>query len=177
MIKGNVDSTIKFLIYLLIFLIVVFAFVFLFVIPQIKGYKSAKAEYNSNIQQYEKLQTEEKGLVSQLEVVKKENKKIINIFSQEFNTTEFEIFSKNYFDDVNLTKINSDFNSTALKVYQFNASIQAKNPKRFYNFVKDLNNYEGLAKINFPITISSENNLLKINFHMSVYSMNKKLNK
>ena len=165
MIKGNVDSTIKFLIYLLIFLIVVFAFVFLFVIPQIKGYKSAKAEYNSNIQQYEKLQTEEKGLVSQLEVVKKENKKIINIFSQEFNTTEFEIFSK------------SDFNSTALKVYQFNASIQAKNPKRFYNFVKDLNNYEGLAKINFPITISSENNLLKINFHMSVYSMNKKLNK
>lgn len=175
MIKGNVDSTIKFLIYLLVFLIVVFAFVFLFVIPQIKGYKSAKAEYSSNIEQLKKLQTEEKKLASKLEVTKKENKNIIDIFSQDFNISKFETFSKNYFDDVNLTKIKSDFNSTALKVYRFNASIKAQNPKQFYTFVKDLNSYKGLAKINFPITISSENNLLKINFHMSVYSMNNKI--
>ncbi len=174
MIKGNVDTTIKFLIYLLIFLIVVFAFVFLFVIPEIKGYQGAKSEYGLNIKQHNKLQIEQKELTSRLATVKKENKDIIDIFSQEFNVSKFETYSKKYFDDVNLTKINSDINSSALKIYKFNATIRAQNPKQFYSFVKELKNYKGLAKINFPITISSQNSLLEINFHMSVYSMSVK---
>jgi predicted PurR-regulated permease PerM len=172
--KGGVDTTIKFLIYLLIFLILVFAFVFLFVTPQIKGYQSAKSEYTFNTKQSNTLQKEQKELTSQLEKIKKENKNIIDIFSQEFNVTKFKEFSKKYFDDVQLTKINSDINNSALKIYQFNATIKAQNPKQFYNFVKELKKYNGLAKIKFPITISSQNNFLKINFHMSVYSMSVK---
>ncbi|HIP02037.1 MAG TPA: hypothetical protein EYG75_00810 [Campylobacterales bacterium] len=171
MIKGGVDTTIKFLIYLLIFLIVVLAFVFLFVIPGIKDYQSAKSEYSFNSQKYDNLLIEQKELISQLELVKNENKKIIDRFAKKFDINEFKIFSKKYFDDVKLTKINSDSNSTALKVYQFSAQIKAQNPKQFYNFVKDLDTYDGLAKINFPINISSQNTVLKIDFHMSVYSM------
>jgi hypothetical protein len=171
MIKGGVNTTIKFLIYLLVFLIVVLAFVFLFVIPGIKGYKSAKSEYSFNSQKHDNLLIEQKELSSQLELVKNKNKNIINRFAKEFDINEFEIFSKKYFDDVKLTKINSDSNSTALKIYQFSAQIKAQNPKQFYNFIKDLDTYEGLAKINFPINISSQNSTLKIDFHMSIYSM------
>ena len=171
MIKGGVDTTIKFLIYLLIFVIIVLAFVFLFVIPQIKEYKSAKTEYASKIKQYNNLQIKEKDLQSQLEIVKNDNKEIIDKFSKKFSIEEFKIFSKKYFDDVKLIKINNDTNNTALKVYQFSAQIKAQSPKQFYNFVKELDTYDGLAKINFPITISSENSVLKIDFHMSIYSM------
>jgi hypothetical protein len=171
MIKGGVDTTIKFLIYLLIFLIVVLAFVFLFVIPEIKGYQSAKTEYNLNLKEHNNLQIEEKNLISQLGIVKTKNREIIDRFAKKFDVDEFKIFAKKYFDDVELTKISSDINSTALKVYQFSAQLKAQNPKQFYNFVKELDTYDGLAKINFPITISSQDTTLKINFHMSVYSM------
>ncbi len=171
MIKGGVDTTIKFLIYLLIFLIVVLGFVFLFVIPGIKAYQSTKTEYNFNTQQYDTLQIKQKELIAKLALVKNENKDIIDKFSNKFDINEFEIFSKKYFDDVKLTKINSDTNSSALKIYQFSAAIKSKDPKQFYSFVKELDTYKGLAKINFPIKIISHNDSLKINFHLSIYSM------
>lgn len=174
MIKGGSGGAVKFLLYVLIFIIIVFAFVFLFIIPQIKEYKSSQAEYSLNSKQYEILQEEQVGLEEQLKLIKAENEKIINTFSKEFNIDDFTAYSKKYFDDVKLTKIHSDTNSSALNIYQFSANLKAQNPKRFYNFVKDLHLYEGIVKINFPITISSQNNHLEIKFNMSVYSMSSK---
>lgn len=172
--KSSVDATIKFLIFVLIFMIVVFVFVFVFVIPGIKGYKNAKSEYIVS-SKYEKiLQKEQKELQLELKKVKKENKKIIDLFSKEFDKDEFITFSKKYFDDVNLTKIKSDTNSSALNIYQFYADFKAQNPKQFYDFIKDLHNYKSLAKINFPITVTSKDSHLQIFFRMSVYSMNGK---
>jgi lipopolysaccharide export LptBFGC system permease protein LptF len=172
--KGSVDTTIRFLVFVLIFIIVVFAFVFLFVIPGIKAYKSAKSEYFTNVKYEKVLQKEKKELESQLDDMQKENKKIINLFETKFDKDEFISFAKKYFDNVNLSKINSDTNSTALKIYQFNADIKTQNPRKFYNFIKDLHSYKNLSKINFPITISSNNGHLQIHFRMSIYSMNTK---
>jgi len=172
--KGNVDATIKFLIFVLVFMIVVFAFVFLFVIPGIKGYKSAKAEYHANLKFEKVLQNEQNELQIELEKAKKENKNIIDLFSKKFDKTEFIAFAKKYFDDANLTKIKSDTNSSALNIYQFHADIKAQNPKQFYSFIKDINNFKSLAKINFPITINANNGHLQMHFRMSVYSMNRK---
>ena len=171
MIKSGVDTTIKFLIYLLIFLIVVLAFVFLFVIPGIKDYQSVKAEYSFNTKQHKSLQIEQKDLTAKLALVKNDNREIIDRFSHKFDVKEFEMFSKKYFDDVKLTKINSDTNSSALNIYQFSADIRSKNPKQFYSFIKEIDKYKGVAKINFPIKINSQNETLKINFHLSIYSM------
>jgi hypothetical protein len=172
--KGSIDATIKFLIFVLIFMIIVFAFVFMFVIPGIKGYKSAKSEYFANSRFEKVLQKEQNELQLQLEKAKKENKNIIDLFSKKFDENEFISFAKKYFDDANLTKIKSDTNSSALNIYQFHADIKAQNPKQFYNFIKDLHNFKSLAKINFPITITSKNSNLQIHFRMSVYSMNAK---
>jgi len=171
MIKGGADATIKFLIYLLIFLIVVFAFVFMFVIPSIKSYQSSKSQYSFNAKQYKNLLKDEKEFNSNLELVKKENKETIDRFSQKFDVGEFKTFSKKYFDNVELTKIKSDVNSSALNIYQFSADVKSKNPKQFYRFVKDLDSYKCLTKINFPIKLSTQNNSLNINFHLSIYSM------
>jgi len=168
------NTTLKFLIFILIFMVIVFIFVLLFVIPSIKDYKNAKSSYlNSQYLQTE-LQKEQSELKSKLKVVKDENKDIINTFSQEFTENEFISFTKKYFKDAKLTKVHNESNSSALDIYKFNAKIKAKNPKQFYEFVKELKNYHGIIKINFPITIFSKDNFLEINFHISVYSMNVK---
>jgi hypothetical protein len=172
--KGNVDTTIKFLIFVLIFIIVVFAFVFMFVIPGIKGYKNAKSEYLANLKYEKVLHKEQNELQEELEKAKKENKNIIDLFSKKFDKNEFITFAKKYFDDANLTKIKTDTNSSALNIYQFHADIKAQNPKQFYSFIKDLHNFKSLAKINFPITISSNDSHLQMHFRMSVYSMHRK---
>jgi len=172
--KGSVDTTIKFLIFVLIFMIIVFAFVFMFVIPGIKGYKNAKAQYFANSKFEKVLQKEQNELQEQLKKAKKENKNIIDLFSKKFDKNEFIVFAKKYFDNVELTKIKKDINSSALNIYQFHAEIKAQNPRQFYNFIKDLHNFKSLAKINFPITISSKDSHLQIHFRMSVYSMNTK---
>ena len=174
MIKGGVGATMKFLIYLLVFLIVVLAFVFLFIIPQIKGYQNAKSQYVYNTQYSTTLETDKKESNSKLLTLQKDNSDISKRFAQTFQVDEFIAFAKNYFDNVELTPLDSETNSTALKIYQFKADIKTKNPKQFYNFVKDLDSYKSLAKINFPINISSQNSQLKIDFHMSIYSMKMK---
>ena len=165
------NTTLKFLIFILIFMIVVFAFVLLFVIPSIKDYKDSKLSYSNSQNLQTELQKEQEELISTLNIIKNKNKNIINTFSQEFKENEFISFTKKYFNDATLVKVHNESNSSALDIYKFNAKIKAKNPKQFYEFVKNLQNYNGIIKINFPITISSKDNFLEINFHMSVYSM------
>lgn len=174
MTKNSTNTTLKFLIYILIFMIIVFAFVLLIVIPGIKEYKGVQSDYAIEKKSYSALQEEQSKLEARLKEVKQQNKKVINIFSKEFNKTDFITNAKKYFDDAELKQIQNETNSSALKVYQFSADTHAQNPQRFYAFVKELQAYEGIVKINFPITISTENKLLKINFHMSVYSMRNK---
>jgi hypothetical protein len=171
MIKGGVDATIKFLIYLLVFLLIVLAFVFMFIIPQIKKYQSSKAQYNYNKNHKITLEDDKKELSSQLQVLEKNSTVITQRFAEVFNMDEFLKFAQKYFNNVKVIPINDETNSTALKIYQFSADIKEKNPKHFYNFVKDLDSYKSLAKINFPINISTEDNQLKIDFYMSIYSM------
>ncbi len=169
--KGSTNTILKFLIFLFIFMLIVFAFVFVFIIPQIKEYKSVKSNFSTNEIEHVDLKDRYKEFEKQLKTIEKENKKIIDTFSKKFNKSEYVSFAKKYFDDVKLTKIQTDINSSVLDVYQFNADIKAQNPKRFYNFIKELENYEGIIKINFPITIIAKESHLEISFHMSVYSM------
>ncbi len=172
--KNNSSGAVKFLIYILIFLILILAFAFLFIIPQITKYKNSKANYETNSIKYTVLLEDEKELSKKLSLVKEENKKIIETFSQEFSKERFTTYAKKYFDEVKLIKLDSDTQSQALKTYKFSANLKAQNPKKLYSFVKDLQNYKGVVKINFPITIISKNNHLEIKFHLSAYSMNSK---
>ncbi len=169
--KNSTNTILKFLIFLFLFMLIVFAFVFVFIIPQIKEYKSAKLSFSTNKVEYIKLQDRYKELEKQLQIIEKENKKTIDIFSKKFNKSRYLSFAKKYFDDVKLTKIQTDTNSSVLDIYQFDADIKTQNPKQFYNFIKGLENYEGVVKINFPITITAKDNHLEISFRMSVYSM------
>ncbi len=172
--KSSSSGAIKFLIYIFIFLILILVFAFLFIIPQITKYKNAKTKYMMDGKNYTILQKDEKELSKQLALIKEENRKIIETFSQEFTEKNFTIYAKKYFDEVKLVKLDSDTGSSTLKTYRFSANLKAQNPKKFYDFVKDLKNYEGVVKINFPITISSENSHLEIKFQLSAYSMNSK---
>jgi len=174
MIKGGMDTTIKFLIYLLVFLILVLIFVFLFIIPQIKTYKKVKSEYNYNVKHNLIYKEQQKDFNTKLSQLEKDNKKVIDIFSKKFDIEKFKSYSTNYFHNIKIVPLENDINSSALKIYKFNATLKSKNPREFYNFIKDLSKYDGLIKINFPITISSEKSLLNIFFHMSIYSMNSK---
>ncbi len=172
--KSSSGGTVKFLIYILIFLILMLAFAFLFIIPEITKYKNAKVDYVMNSKKYTILQEDEKELSKRLNLIKEENRKIIETFSQEFNKEKFINYAKKYFDEVKLTKMDSDTNNSALKTYKFSANLKAQNPKKFYNFVKELQAYKGVVKINFPITITSQNSYLEIKFNLSAYSMNNK---
>ncbi|MCH9812614.1 MAG: hypothetical protein K0U47_01580 [Epsilonproteobacteria bacterium] len=172
--KKSTNSTLKFLIYTMVFTIIVFIFVLFVVIPGIKEYKRLQGEHTAEKRAKQALQQEYGTLQKHLEVVKTNNQEVIDIFFQEFNSTSFIANAKKYFDDAKITQVASDSNSSALQVYQFSADAQAQNPTRFYEFVKTLHAYDGIIKINFPITITTENKLLKINFHMSVYSMQHK---
>ncbi len=170
--KNSSGGAVKFLIYILIFLILILAFAFLFIMPQITNYKNAKASYAMDSKKYTGLLEDEKELSKKLGLIKEENRKIIETFSQEFNKEKFINYAKKYFDEVKLTKMDSDTDSSALKTYKFSANLKAQNPKKFYNFVKDLQAYKGIIKINFPITITSQNSHLEIKFNLSAYSMN-----
>lgn len=172
--KNNSSGAVKFLIYILAFLILILAFAFLFIIPQITKYKNAKASYATDSKKYTVLLEDEKELSKKLSLIKEENKKIIETFSQEFSKEKFTAYAKKYFDEVELIKLDSDTDSSALKTYKFSANLKAQNPKKFYNFVKNLQSYKGVVKINFPITITSKNSHLEIKFHLSAYSMNSK---
>ncbi len=165
------DSTLKFLIFILIFVILVFIFVLFFVIPSIKDYKTSKSSYSHSAKILDELGREKSDLSKSLEELKIENQKVLDRFLKSFSSDEFIEFTKEYFDDAKLTKIENETNSSALNIYNFTAKIKAKNPKKFYDFINNLPKYDAIIKIDFPITISSKNNLLEIDFRMSVYSM------
>lgn len=171
MIRNNSNTTLKFLLYMLVFMVIVFAFVILIVIPGIREYKSVQSEYIDSNSSYQALLKDEESLSKQLETLKSDNRSIVETFGKTFEKENFITFAKTYFDDASLTPIESDVNSSALKQYQFNAQMRADHPKRFYEFIHGLTTFEGVVKVNFPISVVSEENQLALSFHISVYSM------
>ena len=158
----------------MVFLLMVMLFVFVFVIPGIKQYKSKKAQYLYLQNANEKLVKVQDDLKSKLASLKKTHSAEIKSFSNDFNQTEFLLFSQKFFDNVKLTPKGQEKVENGLELYEFSADFNAKTPIRFYNFVDGLKNLKSIVKINFPIKLTSQNKAIKLIFNMSVYRLKNK---
>ncbi len=167
-------KTLKFAIFIMSFLLIVMLFVFIFVIPGIKEYKTKKAQYISLQKNKLSLEEQKKELEKKLSFLKKENVDAIKSFSNDFNQSEFLLFSKKFFENIKLTHIKNQKTENGLEIYKFTADFNAKTPIRFYNFIDGLKNLKSVVKINFPIKLTSEGKSIKLVFNMSVYRLKHK---
>ncbi len=163
--------TVRFMLFLLLFLVVLFILFLLLVIPGIKEFKATRAQSQIVGLQNQKLERKIKTAVEELQKLERNESAILQKFQYDFNKTAFLHFAANYFDRVSLTPEKETTPKEALKLYLFKASVNAKSPVKFYEFIEGLKHFQGVCKINFPITMEERAGTLNIDFRMSIYKI------
>ncbi len=171
--KSEMNSTMKFLIYILLFLIFTLFLLLVFIIPSIKEYKHKKAEYEMFRVQNENLILKEESIKVKLKESKEKNSEILSSFEDDFNSSDFVKFSSSYFKDIDIIAEDKDENKGSknirFKNYRFKALLKDNTPSNFYDFIDDLKSYKNIIKINFPIELVIKKSGMQIKFELSVY--------
>ncbi len=176
MAKKSKDLYIKFLIFLLIFLIIFVIFLFFIIAPNIQEYRAKKIEYEKIEKQSLYISAQKQNFFDEVKALKLKNKKIVDSFQNNFNEREFIEFAKNFFDHVSLIKIDTQSDENGFTVYEFRATSNMKTPAKFYQFIEELQTYENIIKVDFPITLDSKQKMIDIGFKLNIYKLEMLLN-
>ena len=139
----NKSSFIKQLLFLLAFLIVLVIFLLVYIIPELKEYKSNKVV----LKKYEKLYKNELKIAEKLKIkqesLEKTHKQEIDRSNKDVNIKKLKSHISEIFNNCEIIPLDS--NTT------FNIVVEVTKNKQIYTFIKSLESYENLVKINFPI--------------------------
>lgn len=173
----------KLLIYVLIFLLVCMVMIFGFIVPNIKEYKISTKASNSQIASYSKAKHILDTKTAALDLLKQENKHVLEAFSHKFDPTEFTDFTSGFFNDVMLHKVESKPNDTnEIKsqtggesdyfVYELSVTSFSDTPSKLYAFLDALAKYPNIIKVEFPIQMRGEGKKIHTRFNIKVYGDN-----
>ncbi len=174
---SNIDRSlekinyVKLLIFLFIFILITITLISVLILPNIKKYRVARANYDQAIVHKIRVQSVLDQRDKELKKLLSDNRKIFDSFKHEFNQEEFTIFANQFFSKVALKEVKQSEHTKEFRVYELNVTSSLKTPVKFYKFLNALNHYQNLVQADFPIDLKSNGNLIYSTFKIKVYSL------
>ncbi len=160
---------IKLLVFLTVFIIVALILILFFILPSVKEYRSARANFErANVY---KIRAENilKERNEELKKLKVENRKIFDSFEHDFSKREFISFANKFFSKVKLQKVKESDYKKEFVEYELNVTSSLRTPVNFYRFLEGLNNYTNIIQADFPIELKSDGKSINSSFKIKVY--------
>ncbi|HEB9326220.1 TPA: hypothetical protein RZK19_000526 [Campylobacter coli] len=162
-------NILKIIIYVLSFITVCTALILFLLLPLLKDYKQANLRKNSQVAIFNAAKTKLDISENKINTLRTENNKSLEQFEQKFNLTHFQIFLEKYFKNIQATELKLDKKEKYL-THRINIQASINNPRRLYDFIDALAQYNNLVKIDYPMTLKASNHGIMINLNVQIYS-------
>lgn len=139
------------------------------IFPQIKTYKTLLAKKQNQERINKEHKTQEDYLNGKLQIFMQDNEKMISMYEHKFDEKNFESFCSKFFNTVSLNYIQDKTDEKYLK-YILKVSTNIDSPVYFYDFVKALENYSNIIKVEFPISFKANSSEIEAIFNIKVFS-------
>ncbi|MBM0637499.1 hypothetical protein LNU06_05690 [Campylobacter sp. VicNov18] len=162
-------NLLKLLIYALSFISVCTALILFLLLPTLKNYQQASLRENSQFTILKAAKAKLNVSKDKISDLRNENNKSLDQFKQNFNIKNFNIFLQKYFKNIEIKETNLEKPEKYLKNRLL---IQAtiNNPRRLYDFIDALKNYNNLIKIDYPLKLKAAEQGIIINLTLKIYS-------
>ncbi|EAI3898401.1 hypothetical protein YN70_002925 [Campylobacter coli] len=162
-------NILKIIIYVLSFITVCTALILFLLLPLLKDYKQANLRKNSQVAIFNAAKTKLDISENKINTLRTENNKSLEQFEQNFNLTHFQNFLEKYFKNIQVTELKLDKKEKYL-THRINIQASINNPRRLYDFIDALTQYNNLIKIDYPMTLKASDHGIMINLNVQIYS-------
>ena len=162
-------NILKIVIYVLSFITVCTALILFLLLPVLKDYKQTHLRKNSQAAIFNAAKAKLDTSENKISALRTENNKSLEQFEQQFNLTHFQNFLEKYFENIQITELNLDKKEKYL-THRINIRASINNPRRLYDFIDALAQYNNLVKIDYPITLKASDHGIMINLNVQIYS-------
>ncbi len=162
-------NILKIIIYVLSFITVCTALILFLLLPLLKDYKQANLRKNSQVAIFNATKTKLDISENKINTLRTENNKSLEQFEQKFNLTHFQNFLEKYFKNIQVTELKLDKKEKYL-THRINIQASINNPRRLYDFIDALAQYNNLVKIDYPMTLKASDHGIMINLNVQIYS-------
>ncbi|TKX31622.1 hypothetical protein [Campylobacter aviculae] len=159
----------KIIIFALSFITVCTALILFLLLPILKDYKNINLKENSQIAIFNSVKTDLESSEDKISKLKRQNNKILKQFDQDLNPKQLKVFLLKYFQNIKIQEINTNKKDKYL-THKLNIQGIMNNPRRFYDCIDALQDYDNLIKISYPITLKAIPKGIAINFSVEIYS-------
>ncbi|MBZ7987730.1 hypothetical protein [Campylobacter canadensis] len=167
----NNYSFTKLILWVCLILFSAFILIALMIIPSTNNIKKTKKNNAILEQKTLQLQQQQDKLSNDLNTLLSNNKMYFDKFENKFNEEDFIRFSKEFFDEVSIEKIENE--KQEYLNYNLNVSSKITSPTVFYDFILELKNYKNVIKLDFPINMYEKDGKINAIFNLKIYSNNK----
>ncbi|HEE9579530.1 TPA: hypothetical protein R8E29_000878 [Campylobacter coli] len=162
-------NILKIVIYVLSFITVCTALILFLLLPVLKDYKQTHLRKNSQAAIFNAAKAKLDTSENKISALRTENNKSLEQFEQQFNLTHFQNFLEKYFENIQITELKLDKKEKYL-TYRINIRASINNPRRLYDFIDALAQYNNLVKIDYPMTLKASDHGIMINLNVQIYS-------
>ncbi|ECP8703286.1 hypothetical protein G3I81_000620 [Campylobacter coli] len=162
-------NILKIVIYVLSFITVCTALILFLLLPVLKDYKQTHLRKNSQAAIFNAAKAKLDASENKISALRTENNKSLEQFEQQFNLTHFQNFLEKYFENIQITELKLDKKEKYL-THRINIQASINNPRRLYDFIDALAQYNNLVKIDYPMTLKASDHGIMINLNVQIYS-------
>ncbi|EAW7550724.1 hypothetical protein FGY55_00290 [Campylobacter coli] len=162
-------NILKIIIYVLSFITVCTALILFLLLPLLKDYKQANLRKNSQVAIFNAAKAKLDTSENKISTLRTENNKSLEQFEQNFNLTHFQNFLEKYFKNIQATELKLDKKEKYL-THRINIQASINNPRRLYDFIDALAQYNNLVKIDYPMTLKASDHGIMVNLNVQIYS-------
>ncbi|EFN2179030.1 hypothetical protein HKB92_000783 [Campylobacter coli] len=162
-------NILKIVIYVLSFITVCTALILFLLLPVLKDYKQTHLRKNSQAAIFNAVKAKLDASENKISALRTENNKSLEQFEQQFNLTHFQNFLEKYFENIQITELKLDKKEKYL-THRINIRASINNPRRLYDFIDALAQYNNLVKIDYPMTLKASDHGIMINLNVQIYS-------
>ncbi len=162
-------NILKLLIYALSFISVCTALILFLLLPTLKNYKQISIRENSQLAILKTTKSNLDFSKNKIAILKNENNKSLEQFKQNLNVSNLNIFLQKYFQNIKIQEIKIEKKEKYLK-NQLEIKATMNNPRRLYDFIDALKNYNNLIKLDYPLNLKAGEQGIMINLTLKIYS-------
>ncbi len=164
----SIDLT-KLAIFSLIFVAFALVISFAVIIPIIDKHKVAigiNSEKEINLAKINQLYNENLSIYENLNL---QNTRALNALKNGFNEMKFISVAGKYFNNLYLSRAKAIDTDPRYMISEASISATMKSPQNLYDFIVDMNTYDNLIKVDFPIQMESKGDYIETSFTIKIY--------
>ncbi|EOW3521169.1 hypothetical protein ACOWVB_000793 [Campylobacter coli] len=162
-------NILKIIIYVLSFITVCTALILFLLLPLLKDYKQTNLRKNSQVAIFNAAKAKLDTSENKISTLRTENNKSLEQFEQNFNLTHFQNFLEKYFKNIRTAELKLDKKEKYL-THRINIQASINNPRRLYDFIDALAQYNNLVKIDYPMTLKASDHGIMVDLNVQIYS-------